>query len=74
MAKDISFTDNITSKKEVALTLAGFGIGTIFAVVALDWGTVALGVKEVVSLPSEIHAVATTMAVALLGYIIGKKT
>lgn len=66
--------DNITSKKEVALTLAGLSVGGLVSLTFLDFGTVALGLKQAVSLPSEIHTFAVTAGTTFIGYVIGKKS
>ena len=75
MTEKTNFVDKFTSKKEASIGLAVFGIGTIFAVVGLDFVTLILyTAKTAVSLPTEVHVSAATIATALLGYIIGKKT
>ena len=74
MVEKFNFIDKITSKQEASIGLAIFGIGTIFAVVGLDYATLIMWAeKTAVSLPNEVHASAALIATALLGYIIGKK-
>ena len=65
--------DSKTSKKEVALTIAGFTVGGLVSLTFLDYGTVALGLKQAVSLPEAVHGFAVTAGTTFIGYIIGKK-
>lgn len=62
------------TKKEVALGLSTLTIGGLVSLVMLDYGTVAIGLKDIAALPSELHLFATATGTTLLGYILGKKS
>lgn len=65
--------DLFDTKKEVALSLAGLTIGGLVSLTLLDFGSVAVGIKSAVALPSEMHFFATSTGTAFLGYLLGKK-
>ncbi len=62
------------TRKEMALSLAGYTVAGLTSLVFLDYGTVAIGLKSTASLPSEISTFAVMAGTTLLGYIIGKKS
>lgn len=71
--KKYNFLDKYVNKKETALSLATLGVGGLFAITFADLGLVAVGLKEVSTLPQEMLTYSTVSATALLGYVLGKK-
>ena len=71
--KTYDILDKKESKGETAIKLSYFGIGGTLLVIFADLGSVALGIKDATSLPSEIHSLGVAIPTTLLGYIIAKK-